>query len=295
MIHSYLDERNSRRAGLHSSCRRVPAVIALGIAVWLFGGPATAHSSDPNNACSPGDSVPLCGGAWGVANAPLCTRGLPGSRFDVLIDMIETTTGRELEQGWEEVDGGPGTIREIDEQGVLVISQTTKVHEDIEDLIAALRRARQLQFEDDSEESAQRPISLEVSRHAEQHRRIEQILSEPVELQFFNTELEQVFGFLRDEYQLPIRVAWQTIESHIGITSDTPVTVKFQNMSLRSALRHLLRELGLAYTIHDEMLVITSPEGAEDPLILRVYLVDDLATPETSEDADSNCPACDGD
>lgn len=45
---------------------------------------------------------------------------------------------------WEE-QGGPGVIVPVDHLGVLVVSQTTDVHEQIADLIVTLRRVREMQ------------------------------------------------------------------------------------------------------------------------------------------------------
>ena len=72
----------------------------------------------------------------------------PGSKtdeefddYDTLIDTITTTVEPD---SWDDV-GGPGTIAEYPVVGALVISQTTEIHEQVEKLLASLRRVRSIQ------------------------------------------------------------------------------------------------------------------------------------------------------
>jgi len=58
--------------------------------------------------------------------------------FDAMIEAITTTV---WPPSWDEV-GGPGSIKESEVTGTLVISQTRRVHRDVEALVATARRAR---------------------------------------------------------------------------------------------------------------------------------------------------------
>ena len=64
----------------------------------------------------------------------------------------------------------------------------------------------------------------------------------------------------------------------MSIGGDTLVTKNLQGISLRSALKLLLDEMGLKYVIHNEVLLITSPTKAESEefLITKFYDVSDL-------------------
>ena len=64
-----------------------------------------------------------------------------------------------------------------------------------------------------------------------------------------------------------------------GSTRDEPVTINLQNVTLRSALRLMLKRMQLTYIIKDEVLMITTPEEAESELIAKVYPVADLVIP----------------
>jgi len=60
------------------------------------------------------------------------------------------------------------------------------------------------------------------------------------------------------------------------MTEDTPVTLHLSEVPLQSALAILLDQLELTYTITNEVLLITTPEEAENLLKVRVYPVADL-------------------
>ena len=61
--------------------------------------------------------------------------------YDSLIDVITTTIAPE---SWVDV-GGPGSIKEFDNSGALIVSQTHRVHREIAQLLATLRRVKELQ------------------------------------------------------------------------------------------------------------------------------------------------------
>src|SRR5205823_11644901 len=64
-----------------------------------------------------------------------------------------------------------------------------------------------------------------------------------------------------------------------SVSPDTPVTKTLRGVTLRSALRLILKDLELTYVIRDEVLQITTPEDAESQLITKVYPVGDLVIP----------------
>ena len=65
----------------------------------------------------------------------------------------------------------------------------------------------------------------------------------------------------------------------MGASSETPITLHLKGVTLRSALRHLLRQLDLTYTIQDEVLFITTPDVAATLVVPHVYYVADLVLP----------------
>jgi hypothetical protein len=68
----------------------------------------------------------------------------------------------------------------------------------------------------------------------------------------------------------------------LGIMPDVTVTKSLKGITLRAALRLVLRDLGLTYVIRDDVLVITTPENA---CYLKVYDVADLVAAKEGEAA----------
>src|SRR5207248_6498552 len=60
---------------------------------------------------------------------------------------------------------------------------------------------------------------------------------------------------------------------------DTPITKVLKGVTLKSALKLILHDLGLAYIVRDEVLLITSKEEADTYLVTKVYPVGDLVVP----------------
>jgi hypothetical protein len=60
------------------------------------------------------------------------------------------------------------------------------------------------------------------------------------------------------------------------LTPDEPVSINIHGVSLRSALRLMLRRVNLTYMIQNEVLIITTPDEAETHLVTCVYDVRDL-------------------
>jgi hypothetical protein len=83
---------------------------------------------------------------------------------------------------------------------------------------------------------------------------------------------------ISDEYGIIIRLDGPALDE-AGIGSDSPVTITLHNISLRSALKLLLRNLDLTWIIENEVLMITTNEAANKHLDTCVYniqgLVDD--------------------
>lgn len=97
-------------------------------------------------------------------------------------------------------------------------------------------------------------------------------------LEFLQTPLEEIIQTLRDEYEIEIQVDRPALED-LGIDETQPIDVNLHNISLRSALRLMLKELELTYVIADEVLLITTQEEADTRLSVRVYPVADLVLP----------------
>lgn len=120
--------------------------------------------------------------------------------------------------------------------------------------------------------------SMDLGSQNPTERKILSELKKPTELDFVDTPLSEVVNYLKDRHQIEIQLDQRALQD-VGVDTNTPITKSLRGISLRSALRLLLRELDLTYVIKDEVLLITTPEQAGNDLVLKVYPVADLVVP----------------
>jgi hypothetical protein len=65
----------------------------------------------------------------------------------------------------------------------------------------------------------------------------------------------------------------------VGIACDTLITMNVEYVSLRSALRLMLRQVALTYIITDDVLLITGTDTLEDRVLVKTYPIDGLLGP----------------
>ena len=90
--------------------------------------------------------------------------------------------------------------------------------------------------------------------------------------------LTDVIDYLKTKHDIEIQLDNKALEE-AGVALDTPITRNLKNITLRSALRLVLRELDLTYVIRDEVLLITTTAQAETIMTTKVYPVADLVIP----------------
>jgi hypothetical protein len=108
--------------------------------------------------------------------------------------------------------------------------------------------------------------------------KIEKALRGPLHstgLDFVEIPLQEVVATLQDDYGIPIKLDTTALEE-TGISADEKVSTNIHNVSLRSALRLMLKSTQLTYVIEDEVLMITTPEAAESNLKTCVYDIGSL-------------------
>ncbi len=103
-------------------------------------------------------------------------------------------------------------------------------------------------------------------------------LSKETNVDFVEQPLKDAMMYLGDLHKIPIVLSQKKLEE-ASVSMDTPVTKTLRGVTLRSALRLILKDLELTYVIRDEVLQITTPEDAESQLITKVYPVGDLVIP----------------
>ncbi len=115
----------------------------------------------------------------------------------------------------------------------------------------------------------------ETAKVRAQREHINARLSTKVNLEFVDTPLSDVASFIQQALNISVTLDTRRLDE-IGIGSDTPVTVNYQGVSCRSALRMILAENDLTFVVEPELVRITSYEALESDLISVVYTVPSL-------------------
>lgn len=100
--------------------------------------------------------------------------------------------------------------------------------------------------------------------------RIMEVLKSPTQLDFIEAPLRDVVEFLKEYHDIEIQIDGRSLED-VGLTPDEPITKSLRGISLRSALRLILRDRHLTYVIRDEVLHITTLDEAANITDTRVY------------------------
>ncbi|MGL4514953.1 MAG: hypothetical protein ACRCT8_17850 [Lacipirellulaceae bacterium] len=127
--------------------------------------------------------------------------------------------------------------------------------------------------------------SVDLAGKSESEEAINTALNSPLTatgMDFQETPLEEVVQFLRDEYAMEVLLDTKALED-LGIGPDEPVTSQLRNITLRSAMRLILKPLELTYVIDEEVLLITTEDEALTRLSVKVYPVADLVLPIISQ------------
>ena len=105
--------------------------------------------------------------------------------------------------------------------------------------------------------------------------RLEEQLRRVVSCDFQQTPLDEAIAHWEKLTGLAIQVDARALE-HVGVGAKSPVTLRLRDVTLRSALRHLLNAHELTTMLVDDTPVVTTPERAESHLRAEVYPVRDL-------------------
>ena len=95
-------------------------------------------------------------------------------------------------------------------------------------------------------------------------------LDDETSIQFIETPLGEAMQNISDMHKIPIVIDRQSLEE-LGIATDVPVTLALEHVTLRSALRLMLRSLDLTYVIEHEVLMVTTAEASEQRRVIKMY------------------------
>jgi hypothetical protein len=105
--------------------------------------------------------------------------------------------------------------------------------------------------------------------------RIRETLGEATTLEFIETPISDAVDYLKDLHNVEIQFNDRRMQE-VGVGTDSPVTANLKGITLASALRRILSEHDLTYTIRDEVLLITTPDDVLNHVYSSAYDVEPL-------------------
>lgn len=102
--------------------------------------------------------------------------------------------------------------------------------------------------------------SVDLTRAGNALTKIAYALREQTVIEFVETPLADVVDYLEDYHGIQIELDEKALNQS-GIAADTPITRHLEGVSLQLALRLILKDLGTAFAIWNDVLVITTPDA----------------------------------
>ena len=100
-------------------------------------------------------------------------------------------------------------------------------------------------------------------------------LDTPITVSFKDSRFQDVMDYLSTLTNQPILLDNTALEE-AKITYETPVTVKVKGVTVRTLLRKVLGDFGLAYMIKEQTIQVTSALKARETMITRTYNIGDV-------------------
>jgi type II secretory pathway component GspD/PulD (secretin) len=119
---------------------------------------------------------------------------------------------------------------------------------------------------------------VKIGKPSEKEKLIERQLSTPITVSFDSTPLRSVLDELRDYHGINI-VADLPAMQEAGVNLESPISIKLDKVSLKSALNLILHQVRLTHVIKDEVLMVTTEDNAKGKLSTVSYSVADLVIP----------------
>ncbi|PQO45002.1 DUF4974 domain-containing protein [Blastopirellula marina] len=192
------------------------------------------------------------------------SRDRDGADYDRLIDCIEGTIAP---PAWSEL-GGPGSIKSRD--GGLLITQTDEIQLKIGDLLAALRRAKDLPRDNYD------PQTIEPGEQRSDREQIDKAMSVVFpEWTLKSTSLAELADLLTQRTGVQTHINDRALED-VGLSRDFELTGSWRNATAADVMKVVFEVTDLTAEYRDDVYVITSSEDAESNLQLKVYPVRDF-------------------
>lgn len=145
------------------------------------------------------------------------------------------------------------------------------VHRDI--LRSSLPPLRDVEFPKDWKQKTER--RLQTVRLTEREKKIVEALDKTTSVNWNNTMLEEVLQEISNQLGENLLVDKRSL-ADLGIDLQRPVSLRANNLSLRTVLRQVLAAHGLTFIVKDEAIQVMTVEKTRSQLVTRVYYLGDL-------------------
>lgn len=150
-------------------------------------------------------------------------------------------------------------------------ARTVGVYRDVE--VSATPPAGPIEFPKDWKEKSAKRLAVKMT---DEEKALVKALNTPIPVNFSESAFDGVIEYLQTVTGQTILIDKQAMEE-AGVKYDAPVTMKNKSVTLRTVLRKVLGDLGLAYVIKDGSIQVTTPLRAKETLTVRTYYLGDLA------------------
>ncbi len=121
---------------------------------------------------------------------------------------------------------------------------------------------------------------INIMRHrTDREKEIMKKLEEPIDLKFQGTPLTEVIEYLHTTKNINISVDKEMLRKEGMDPNKVLISERFDNLPVKSVLNIILKKIKLTHIIEDDVLKITTSEGARGKLQLKVLPVTDLVIP----------------
>jgi hypothetical protein len=168
---------------------------------------------------------------------------------------------------WSE-QGGPATC-EPGPLGTLIVAQTQDCHEGIENLLAALRRAKQRSQSGGVQSVIDVGSIIAIKK-------VEKLLDDKIDENFQRRPLSDIIEGLRKQKGLDVVIDQAALKEAGMDLNGTEVTYGGNGLALRSALKLALAQLNLTMVVEHEVLLVTTKAKADEALTFSLYPIEDL-------------------
>lgn len=183
---------------------------------------------------------------------------VPGRLSNLVETVVEA--GIALPPTWNAT--GTEILEEL--PGSIVVSQTESNHAVIQQLIRVMSVDRGAGVD-----------SFSLDEDDEARRELEDRLEENVSVEFWEASVTHAVEWLGNEYDLPILIDHRAL-ANSGILLDDKLSIRLDDVPIGAALRTMLHDFDLTYVVHHGIAFVTTPDVAEQMVVLRFYPVQDL-------------------